>query len=247
MNDTYIDVEQFKIILVSHATGGASNEAEYRALREKLTKNEKIKLMLPRFVFSCRKLDEFWGFIKEISGTYAGRRSYLRDEFNEVLTYLENESEAPSDDVITSSLVGNVNATNIQDAWNKALERRESDPEGAITSARTLLETVCKFIMDDCGIEYDEGWELPRLYRGVQESLRLAPDDHTEAIFKQILGGCASIVGGLGAVRNKLSDAHGRSERTVKPSKRHAQLAVNLAGAMADFLYSTWEHRQVVS
>lgn len=131
---------------------------------------------------------------------------------------------------------GKTGATYIQDAWTRALERRETDPEGAITSARTLLESVCKFILDDCGVVYDE--------KGVQGVLKLAPDDHTEAIFKQILGGCASIVTGLGAVRNKLSDAHGRSQKTVKPLKRHAQLTVNLAGAMADFLFSTWEQRQ---
>lgn len=244
MNDTLIDVERLKNIMVSYATGGDTNDNEYRTVREKLTKNGKIKEMLPRFVITCRNLDEFWGHIKEISKTYAGRRSYLRDEFNEVLLFLENDSEAPSDDIITNSLIGNINATYIQDAWSKALQRRETDPEGAITSARTLLEAVCKFIMDERGIEYEEDWELPKLYKGVQKALKLAPDDYTEEIFKQILGGCATIVTGLGAVRNKLSDAHGRSQKKVKPSKRHAQLAVNLAGTMADFLFSTWEYRQ---
>ncbi|MNI93900.1 hypothetical protein D3C73_1519200 [compost metagenome] len=52
------------------------------------------------------------------------------------------------------------------------------------------------------------------------------------------------MVVGLGSVRNKLSDAHGRSQKTVKPSKRHAQLAVNLAGAMADFLFATWVEKE---
>ena len=199
---------------------------------------------MPRFVITCRTLSEFWGHITEVSSTYRGRREYLRNEFNDLLTLLEADSSSPADVLISDSFTGKVNASYIQDAWTKALERRELDPEGAITMARTLLESVCKYIMDQTEIEYDEKWELHQLYKGVQRALNLAPDNHTEDIFKQILGGCTSVIAGLGSVRNKLSDSHGRSQKTVKPSKRHAQLAVNLAGAMADFLFATWEEKQ---
>jgi hypothetical protein len=65
---------------------------------------------------------------------------------------------------------------------------------------------------------------------------------HTEPIFKQILGGCTSVVEGLGALRNRLSDSHGKGLKRVKPDTRHAELAVNLAGSMATFLVETWEH-----
>ena len=52
------------------------------------------------------------------------------------------------------------------------------------------------------------------------------------------------MVEGLGTMRNKLSDAHGRGKRPVKPSARHAALAVNLAGATATFLVEPWNERQ---
>ncbi|WP_334364405.1 abortive infection family protein [Bradyrhizobium sp. AZCC 1578] len=49
-----------------------------------------------------------------------------------------------------------------------------------------------------------------------------------------------SVVEGLGSLRNKIGDAHGQGGKPVRPSARHAaQLAVNLAGAMATFL-DTW-------
>ncbi|WP_215352083.1 abortive infection family protein [Sphingopyxis soli] len=73
-------------------------------------------------------------------------------------------------------------------------------------------------------------------------SLKLAPDDHSEQVFKQILGSCQQFVEQLGALRNKLSDAHG-GRRKTKPASRRAELAVNLAGSMATFLVSTWEVR----
>lgn len=45
----------------------------------------------------------------------------------------------------------------------------------------------------------------------------------------------------LGALRNRLSDAHGKGKGGVKAAPRHAELAVNLAGSTALFLLATWE------
>ena len=70
------------------------------------------------------------------------------------------------------------------------------------------------------------------------ERLNLALHQHQEAIFKAILGNCQSVVNYLGSIRNKIGDAHGQGRRAVKPKPRHAELAVNLAGAMAAFLVS---------
>ena len=33
-------------------------------------------------------------------------------------------------------------------AWEKTIERLKDDPEGAVTSARSLVETVCLHILD---------------------------------------------------------------------------------------------------
>ena len=116
-----------------------------------------------------------------------------------------------------------------------------SDPEGAVTMARTLLETVCKHILEDAKVEFSPGADLPTLYRATADKLNLAPSNHTEKVFKQILGSATSVVEGLGALRNRLGDAHGKGKRPPKPVGRHAQLAVNLAGAVAAFLVETWQ------
>lgn len=63
-------------------------------------------------------------------------------------------------------------------------------------------------------------------------------------MFKQILGNCQSVVESLGALRNKLGDAHSLGPRRARPLPRHAALAVNLSGAMAAFLVETWEARK---
>lgn len=81
---------------------------------------------------------------------------------------------APIDAALSSVLV-RFDAENIIDAWAKALNRRSTDPDGAITAARTLLESVCKHILDEAGVQYDDKADLPKLYRSMAEHLELAP------------------------------------------------------------------------
>ncbi|MBP0617589.1 abortive infection family protein [Jiella sp. KSK16Y-1] len=150
---------------------------------------------------------------------------------------------SPSDDAISQALA-DFDPDTVHARWTQALDRRDTDPAGAITLARTLLEDVCKWIIIEAGETYEEKDDLPVLYRKLAKILNLAPDGHTEPVFKQILGSCQSVVESLGSLRNKISDAHSPGPKKVKPAARHAQLAVNLSGTMATFLVSTWAARK---
>ena len=80
-------------------------------------------------------------------------------------------------------------ADGVSEAWARALNRRSTDPEGAITAARTLLETVCKHVLDEVGTPYTDKEDLPKLYGMVAQELNLAPSQHAEEPIKAILGG----------------------------------------------------------
>ncbi|MFM0303984.1 abortive infection family protein [Paraburkholderia sediminicola] len=234
------EVELLQNILVSHATSGPAYDGDYATLRASLLARADYAPLVPRFLRTCRDLSQFWQFIKHKFPSYAERRSYIWDEFRPLLERIENSQAGPADVGVTAA-IEKFDAEHLQTAWRKALERRQADPEGAITMARTLLETTCKHILDELETVYGESPELPELYRLTSKALRLAPSQHTEGVFKQILGGCQAVVEGLGALRNRLSDAHGTGKRAVKPAARHAELAVNLAGALALYLLETLE------
>jgi hypothetical protein len=156
-----------------------------------------------------------------------------------LLEYCESLKEFPAEKSI-SQVLQKFDEVSINSAWQKALERKVSDPEGAITISKTMLESICKHILDERNISYDPSKiELPELYKKTSKELNLAPSQHTEEIFKQILGGCSGVITGLGALRNKLGDAHGKGKQNIKPLARHAELAVNLSGALALFLIET--------
>jgi hypothetical protein len=236
-----IAAESMKDMLVARATGDQSGaDADYRRLRGTLMGVPSVRDKLPSFIPTCRTLFEFWGYIQPKYGTYQERREHLKVEFQSLLAMLEAGASSPGDETATDVLT-RLDWNEVQAAWRKALERKGTDPEGAITAARTLLESVCKHVLDEAQVPYDPKADLPKLYGLAAETLNLAPSKHTEDIFKQILGGCHSVVQGLGSLRSRVGDAHGQGKRPVKPAPRHAELAVNLAGSMATFLAQTWE------
>jgi hypothetical protein len=234
-------VRQIQDIFIARATGHETKDEEYTQLRLELLRDSTVRDSLPRFVKTCDELSKFWSFIKPKFSTYQARREFIWQEFGSLITSLEQDIIAvqPADDDISSILV-DFDVEHVHMAWQKALNRRNEDPEAAITMARTLIESVCKHILDEVGISHSNHDDLPKLYKETAKQLNMAPEQHQEEIFKQILGGCQTVVQGLGTLRNKLSDAHGKGKKAVKPSARHAALAVNLAGSMAAFLVATW-------
>lgn len=228
-------------LLIDVARGGPRDNSEcFISLRSHFVQNSALKALLPAFVRECRTLKQFWGFIQPAYSSYRERENFISTEFTPLFDFFEGVNTTPIDIHITDGL-RSYDERGVNEAWAKALERRNSDPEGAITSARTLVETVCKHILDDLKIPYDRNFDMSELYKLTSKELNFAPDQHGEQIFKQILKGCSSVVNGLGTLRNKYGDAHGIGKKPPKPADRHALLAVNLAGSMAVFLIQTWQ------
>lgn len=226
-------------LLIDQATGSTPTENDFTDLRSYFVNHPDWSPILPRWFASKRSLNQFWNYIKNKYSTYAERRTYLWSEFDPLLSRLETGTASPAENDIESGLKA-FSSEEVNRAWRRMVNRITNDPEGAITASRNLLETVLKHILDSRFIHYDhDRIELPDLYKMVQSELGLAPEQHQEQIFKQILGGCSGVINGLGAMRNKLGDAHGTGIKRVRPLPRHARLAVNLAGSMALFLTET--------
>ncbi len=239
LTDDYNRAMALVNLLRDRATGGSPSEADFADLRRYFVNHEDLSQLLPRWFAAQRSLNQFWNFIGDEFPSYRERRKYLWNEFHPLLTRLETATVSPAEEDIEDGLKA-FSSEGVNRAWKQMVQRVGNDPEGAITASRNLLETVLKHILDSRNITYDTvSIELPDLYKAVQKELGLAPEQHQEQIFKQILGGCSGVVNGLGAMRNRLGDAHGVGMRTVRPAPRHARLAVNLAGSMALFLAET--------
>jgi hypothetical protein len=231
-------------ILLATATGGDRDNRTYQALRQALIEENEVKELLPSMVRTNRNLDTFWPYIQREAAKYAERREIIGQAFNRLMDHLDGRKIAPNDKM-ASDILETFDADAVHAVWEKALARRDSDPEGAITVARTLLEAVTKRILDELNEAYSEKDDLPKLYTKAAKVLNLAPNQNTEEPIKAILGGAMNLVNGIGTLRNRLSDSHARGGKLpVKPSPRHTSLAVNTAGAVATFLVETFLARQ---
>ncbi len=237
-------VSMMEGILIAAATGGNYQNPIYVHLRREFMANPQVKDLLPSFVCIYRSLDAFWPFIKNKAETYAERRQIINDTFTPLMDQLEGLNNAPSDHTVSETLQS-FDSEGIHVVWSKAMNRRTTDPEGAITVARTLLETVCKRVLDELDVSCGDRDDLPKLYAKVAKELNLAPNQHVEEPIRAILGGAINLVNGIGTLRNRFSDSHGRGGKLlVRPSPRHASLAVNTAGAVATFIVETHNERK---
>ncbi len=123
------------------------------------------------------------------------------------------------------------------------------DPALAIGTAKELIETCCRTVLQERGKETDEKWDLSQLAKKTARELRLIPEGipaETKATdtVRRVLGNLASITQGIAELRNAYGTGHGKGASHKGLSARHARLAVGAASTLAVFLVQT--HREQI-
>lgn len=129
----------------------------------------------------------------------------------------------------------------VRRTWAKAQERVPTDPEGAITAARSFVETACRHILEDRDIVPSKTGDLIELYGQVAEALGLRAERGRSTPIDQIFRGMSSTVNGLAAMRNEYGDSHGKSPAQIGADRSTAQLAVSSAGLIVEYLIARHE------
>lgn len=136
---------------------------------------------------------------------------------------------------------GVLDLTYVQELETKTNQRlaKGDDDDGAITTARTMLEAVLEELdrkLNDTPC--DHKGDLMKLFKVVAKRLRI--DDERADLddnFKQVVRGLVQVVNGLAPIRNKMSDGHARVR---KPAPHHARVIVNAAKTVATFLVESY-------
>ena len=237
-------VETMKNTCVSMATGGKFSYEEYEENWAKIMSYPELKMLLPNWLIKNRYGSSYWrGFISLKFKTYAERRSFIMGEFDSILDQLKNGANQP----INLSLERNLNRINseiISSDWRKVVSRSQSDPSGAITASKSMLEAVMKYVLIRESVKYTKKDDLIDLYKKIKKVIRLDPENHNIDVFKQILNGISTVVQGFSSLRNDYGDAHGKDGKSYIPEQRHAELVINLAGSLSAFIIDTYETKQ---
>lgn len=123
-----------------------------------------------------------------------------------------------------------------------------TDTSLAIGTAKELIETCCKTILDDRNINYGKSLDIIQLVKLTSKELRLTPDDIEDEAkaaetIKRLLSNLAMITKGVAELRNKYGTGHGKAAKAKGLSPRHAKLAVGAASTLAVFLVETHHTR----
>jgi hypothetical protein len=123
-----------------------------------------------------------------------------------------------------------------------------ADPAASVGSSKELVESVCKFILDDFAVEYGTRDDLLDLYKKVAKELSLNRESvPTSAKGSQaaqrVLQNLATAVQSLAELRNELGIGHGRT-KSSPAFARHARLASNAARTVVEFFLETWHERR---
>jgi len=78
--------------ILGRATGLDFDSRNYSMLRMKFMEDKNTKKFLPDYIRKCRDINQFWQFIKNRFSTYAERRTFIYETFQDLLDYLETEN-----------------------------------------------------------------------------------------------------------------------------------------------------------
>jgi hypothetical protein len=134
----------------------------------------------------------------------------------------------------------------------KEIERLENsverDPSLAIGTAKELVESCCKTLLNKLQVPFDPNADLPVLTKALSKQLRLVPEGIPNEAkgadsVRLILQNFGTITKYLAELRNDYGSGHGRdgSYRGLEP--RHARLAVGAAVVFIDFVTETYHKR----
>ncbi len=124
----------------------------------------------------------------------------------------------------------------------------ENDPGLAIGTAKELVESCCKTILGQRGVDIPQRADLPQLVKLTSRELALTPDDIPEQAkaadtIKRLLSNLATITQGIVELRNRYGMGHGKEATAKGLTSRHAKLAVGAASTLAVFLIETHRAR----
>jgi AbiJ N-terminal domain 3/Abortive infection C-terminus len=119
-----------------------------------------------------------------------------------------------------------------------------NDPALAIGTAKELVETCCKTILEAREVTFSRSADLPELIKATVKVLELAPEnipDKNKAAdtIKRLLNNLATISQGIAELRNQYGTGHGKAAGSKGLGPRHAKLAVGAASTLAVFLAET--------
>lgn len=234
--------------LIAYGTEGSTltDRQSIRIIRtlEAVTKRLGVPIKLPFRSFSTFR--SYW--IRNGAsgpGGWEARRVLIADLFEPARQRLEELANNVGLEVGEQSIASLRDPEAIREHLRRLQGIAETDPPLAIGTAKELIESTAKAVLQEVGQVVDDKDDLPILVGKAQDALGLHPKsagtgpDSTEAV-RRILGGMITVASGLAELRNRgYGTGHGPAGKRVGLRPRHARLAVNAAVTWCSLVLDT--------
>lgn len=217
------------------------NFQKARIIIKRICKVQNIEV--PSFIRECRTIEEAVGNLFSDGTDGYIQINYVSSTFNMFIDYLEEQQLDVKIIQVEAELPRELTFEHILESIDKCENRiNTGDYSGAVTSAKTLVEGVCKELLHKFSDKtIDNKTDLPALFTKVRQKLNLDPSDpDLDKALKEVLTGLIKVVNGISEIRNKRGDSH---IPIYKIDRHHALMVVNSAKTVVTFLFNTYEYQ----
>lgn len=172
--------------------------------------------------------------IESINGAlYIGGNELVKIGSNYIIQSIDGEVLIPKENIkrIDREYISDITSRAIRDIKN-------GEYDSAITKSRTLMEEVFMYAIEMKEEVEEKKGDITKLYKQVRKLYNMDIDPKADERIKKLLSGLNTIVDSIAEMRNKNSDSHGAGDERINLSKHHAQLCVNAAIAVSEFILS---------
>ncbi len=180
---------------------------------------------------------EGWQIVKE--GNIAGRPCFVARQMQSKSSQLVSRAH---------SVATALNAGWMREEIKRLQEAIEQDPALAIGTAKDLVETCCKSILSDRGVQIPRSVKLPKLTKLLAKELKLVPEGVSDGTrgaktIRLILSNLSALTQYLAELRGLYGSGHGHEGKHQGLKPRHARLAVGAAVTFIEFITETHHQR----
>ena len=144
--------------------------------------------------------------------------------------------------VIESNKINNIDHEYIKELIDRTADDMNMGKyDSVLKTSRTLLEEVFCSVLEKKGVTPSTSGKITDLYGQVKQEYGMKQNQNFDKRVNNLLSGFEKILTSISEMRNEQSDAHGVGSKRIQIAEHHAQLFVNAAIVMADFILSVSE------
>lgn len=137
-----------------------------------------------------------------------------------------------------------LNTEYVNNKINLMNESISTDTDLAIGTAKELIETACKSILKENGIDSNPEWNLGKLLKETSDILDFKPKkatnpDKADTSIRQILKGITIMINGVAELRNAYGSGHGKESDFQMLEPKYAKLIVGAVSELVIFYLAT--------